>query len=167
MPRPIRAATTSSGSTPDCSAPAAGRSRRSRPSSGPRKKLRHDRFQGLPSEREVSAQPNGPARVSNTVLRPRLLALAVAAAFAALAPAAEARVPKDFVGVTAEDVFAGGQAYRDSNLSTQRALGVGIIRQTFDWSEIETKRGRYALGAYDDYVADLAKHGIKVLPLLY
>src|SRR4051794_18898497 len=49
----------------------------------------------------------------------------------------------------------------------QRSLGIGITRQTFDWSQIEVKRGHYYLRAYDDYVANLANHGIRVLPVLF
>lgn len=93
--------------------------------------------------------------------------LALIVLCAALAPAAEARVPKDFIGVTSEDVFAGSESYRNSNLSSQASLKVGITRQTFDWKAIETRRRHYALGFYDDYVADLAEHGIEVLPILY
>ncbi|HEY1359419.1 MAG TPA: hypothetical protein VGF21_14045 [Thermoleophilaceae bacterium] len=95
------------------------------------------------------------------------LVVAILALCAVFAPAAHAKVPKDFIGITSEDVFAGSSSYRASNLKTQQSLGVGLIRQTFDWSDIETKRGHYSLGAYDDYVADLADRGIRVLPILY
>jgi hypothetical protein len=76
-------------------------------------------------------------------------------------------VPKDFIGITSDDVLAGSTSYRNTNLTTQASLGVGITRQTFDWSTIETKRGKYKLGRYDDYVAAEAKHGIEVLPILF
>jgi len=83
------------------------------------------------------------------------------------ASAAQARVPRDFVGMSSEDVFAGGGAYRDSNLGAQASLGVGIIRQNFDWAKIERTPGRYDFSRYDGFVAAAAAHGVKVLPILY
>ena len=38
----------------------------------------------------------------------------------ALAPSANAAVPRDFVGMTSEDVFAGDEAYRAENLDQRR-----------------------------------------------
>ena len=79
-----------------------------------------------------------------------LLALLVAGSLATFAAPAAARpatttatVPGDFVGMTTEDVFVGDSAYRSQNLSSQRNMGVGIIRQTFDWSQIELSPGQY------------------------
>ena len=46
--------------------------------------------------------------------------------------------PRDFVGVTAEDVYVGNGDYRAANLETQASIGIGLIRQTFDWAQIET-----------------------------
>jgi polysaccharide biosynthesis protein PslG len=86
---------------------------------------------------------------------------------AAPVSAASAAVPRDFVGVAADDVFAGDPAYRASMLHTQRSVGVGLIRQTFDWSSIETAPGRYDLSAYDAYVASAAAHRVRVLPILF
>ena len=95
------------------------------------------------------------------------LALASIAALLASAPAARTAPPADFVGVTSEDVFAGSASYRSANLSAQRGLGVGLIRQTFDWSQIELGPGRFDLGYHDDYVATAAAHGIRILPILF
>jgi hypothetical protein len=69
------------------------------------------------------------------------LLVCVLAAFAVAVPAAEARVPRDFVGISADDVFAGNDDYRTSNLSSQATLGIGVLRQTFDWSTIERANG--------------------------
>jgi hypothetical protein len=94
--------------------------------------------------------------------------LAAAALLCALVPAAaQARAPRGFVGLAAEDVFAGDANYRTSNLSAQAAIGVGLIRQTFDWRTIETSPGRYDLRYHDAYVAKLAAHGVRVLPILF
>ena len=86
--------------------------------------------------------------------------------FAAPAPAAAA-VPRDFVGLVTDDVFAATPEYRTQTLAQQRALGVGLIRRTFDWSTIEVAPGQYDFSAYDTFVADTAENGIKILPVLF
>jgi hypothetical protein len=93
----------------------------------------------------------------------------VASALASLVVAvpAPARVPSGFVGVTAEDVFAGDADYRTANLSIQTAIGVQVIRQTFHWSAIERQPGTYDLSYYDEFVAKAAAHGIEIVPLLF
>jgi polysaccharide biosynthesis protein PslG len=85
---------------------------------------------------------------------------------AAAAPA-QARVPRDFVGMTSGDVFVGDDGYRARTLAQEAAVGVGLIRQTFDWESIERTSGRYDLSYYDRYVADAARQGIRILPVLY
>ncbi|MFL5865806.1 MAG: hypothetical protein ACJ766_01745 [Thermoleophilaceae bacterium] len=99
--------------------------------------------------------------------RPVGLLLALAALVLALAPAAQARVPKDYIGITSEDVFAGSSSYRDSTISSQASMRIGLTRQTFDWSDIERSKGHYSLTAYDAYVAAEATHGMRVLPILF
>jgi hypothetical protein len=95
-----------------------------------------------------------------------LFCLFVLVLLAAQASTAGAATPRDFVGVAADDVFAGDAAYRASTLQTQRSVGVGLIRQTFDWASIETAPGRYNLSAHDAYVASAAAHRVRVLPIL-
>jgi len=98
----------------------------------------------------------------------RLAALiAVLAVGLAFVSTAEARVPRDFVGVSSEDVFAHDGAYRNFTLGTQASLGVGAIRQVFDWARIERTPGRYDFSAYDGAVTAAAAHGIRVLPILF
>src|SRR3954447_26944130 len=75
----------------------------------------------------------------------------------ALAPATAAAVPRSFVGLY--DEGAGG-------LADQARLGVGIVRQPFDWSRVERSPGQYDFSVYDDYVAKAAAAGISVLPIL-
>jgi hypothetical protein len=96
-----------------------------------------------------------------------LTALAILAAFIGLAPSAHAALPEGFVGLSSEDVFARGTAYRTKNLSSQASLGVQLHRQTFDWRRIETAPGRYDLEYYDEYVAAAAAHRIRILPILF
>jgi hypothetical protein len=101
-------------------------------------------------------------------LRRLTLILALTASVLAATPAiSQARAPRGFVGITAEDVFAGNGSYRSSNLAAQKSIGVRLIRQTFNWRSIETSPGVYNLGAYDGYVGSLASQGIRVLPVLF
>jgi hypothetical protein len=93
--------------------------------------------------------------------------LLACAAILALAAPAEARVRADFIGVAAEDVFAGNADYRTTNLSAQAVIGIGLDRQTFDWKRIETRPGHYDLSYHDEYVAKAAAHGIRILPVLF
>jgi hypothetical protein len=44
---------------------------------------------------------------------------------------------------------------------------VGLIRQTFDWSQIETSPGQYSLGKYDSFVLACARNRISILPILF
>jgi hypothetical protein len=98
-----------------------------------------------------------------------LLALVAVASLIALAsaPAANARPPRDFVGLTSDDVFNASTSYQNSNLSAQTAAGAGLLRQVFDWSVIETSPGSYNFSKYDSYVAATAGHGLKILPVLF
>jgi hypothetical protein len=102
------------------------------------------------------------------VLRLSALAAAVTTlAVLIVAPAATAKVSRDFVGITSEDVFAGDTAYRSENLQRQSALGIGLLRQTFDWAAIEKAPGQYDLSYHDEYVTAAAVHGITILPILF
>ena len=76
-------------------------------------------------------------------------------------------MPRNFIGISAEDVFAGDSAYRETNLQAQAALGIGLIRQKFDWASIETAPGQYDLRYHDEFVAAAASKGIAVLPILF
>jgi hypothetical protein len=99
-------------------------------------------------------------------LRPLVCVLALSASLFGAASAAAA-VPKDFFGVVSEDVLAGDAAYRDTTLTQQKAIGIGLIRQTFHWKDIETSPGVYNWATYDAYMAATASHGIGVLPILF
>jgi hypothetical protein len=93
--------------------------------------------------------------------------VSVLALFAFSAAPAAAKPPRDFVGLVSEDILAGDANYRTANLSAQSAIGVGVLRQTFDWSQIERAPGQYDFSAYDDYVGAAAAHGITILPILF
>ena len=100
-----------------------------------------------------------------TLRKPIILILACA--LVAVAAPARAAVPSDFFGLVSEDVFANAGAYRDATLAQQQSIGVGLIRQTFHWNQIETSRGHYNFSYYDAYMASTASHGIRVLPILF
>lgn len=99
------------------------------------------------------------------------LVVAVATRSAGEQPAAPAAIPRlagdPFVGVVSEDVFVGTPAYRRRALARQGDVGIGLIRQTFAWSRVETRPGRFDLSRLDRYVADLARAGMTVLPILF
>ncbi|MGH8571160.1 MAG: hypothetical protein ACREX8_01105 [Gammaproteobacteria bacterium] len=99
--------------------------------------------------------------------RPALTIAVVFVALLALPPLASAKVSRDFIGITAEDVFAGDAAYRADSLKAQSALGIGLIRQTFDWARIERAPGQYDFSYHDEFVAAAASRGITVLPILH
>lgn len=73
----------------------------------------------------------------------------------------------DFVGIVTEDVFGGDERYREQTLEKQVDAGVGLIRQTFDWTKIETRRGQYDFSAYDSWMEKLAEQRMQVLPILF
>ena len=101
-----------------------------------------------------------------TVVVISLAALAATSA-SADAPPPPNGAPSDFFGLVSDDAFAAPGGYRQQQLATQASLGVRLLRQTFDWSQIEVARGRYHLSYYDAFVGDAARAGISVLPILF
>lgn len=95
-----------------------------------------------------------------------LAATAVALLLVLPAPSS-AKVSHDFLGVVAEDVLVGDDAYREAQLAAQQQLGVGLIRQTFRWDEIELTPGYYDFSVYDRLVAAAARHRIKIMPIVF
>jgi polysaccharide biosynthesis protein PslG len=93
--------------------------------------------------------------------------LATAAAFLVLSMPAQARPPRDFVGITSEDVFARGGSYRAKNMRRQSRLRIGTIRQVFDWAQIERSPNRFSFARYDAFVLAAARYRIRVLPVLF
>ncbi len=75
-------------------------------------------------------------------------------------------LPSDFFGLVTEDTFAHPGSYRNTMLNRQAGMGIGLVRQTFDWATIERKRGVYDFTAYDGFVAALAAHHMELLPVL-
>jgi hypothetical protein len=98
---------------------------------------------------------------------PALSLVATVLVFLALTAPAHAQVPREFAGITADDVFVGDDNYRTTNLSTMAAIGVHTIRQTFDWSTIERAPGVYDFSYHDEFIAKASAHGLRVLPVLF
>lgn len=97
----------------------------------------------------------------------RLVTALLLASVLALPTGAGAAVPRGFVGMTSEDTLRGSEAYAQRQLRAQRRAGVQLSRQTFDWSDIEFRRGRYDWSAHDRLVLMAARNGIAVLPVLF
>jgi hypothetical protein len=95
----------------------------------------------------------------------RLLGLTIAAALA-LAGAAHASVPEGFVGLYSDDAFYGDAAYRAEQMGLQSRLGVETIRQPFEWFRVEKRPGAFDWSDYDPYVAEAARQGLRILPML-
>lgn len=102
-------------------------------------------------------------RLSSALIPLVIVALALVAA----PSPARAGVPREFVGLSSDDLLHGSGDYRSRTLASQASLGVGIVRQPFFWSQIEHSPGVYDLTTYDDLVARSATHGIEVLPILF
>jgi hypothetical protein len=83
----------------------------------------------------------------------RRLALVIGMGLLLAAPTASAALPLSFVGLYDEDA---------SGLADQASLGVGIVRQPFEWDRVQ----REGWSPYDDYIARAATAGVSVLPIL-
>ena len=85
----------------------------------------------------------------------------------ALPSSAGAALPGGFVGITSEDTFSGHSAYMKANFAAQHRAGVRLLRQTFNWSQVEYRPGAYDWSAQDRLVLTASRKGIAVLPLLF
>jgi hypothetical protein len=95
-------------------------------------------------------------------------AIAITGTVSATASTAKiATASPSFVGITSQDTFIGSEAYRATEFAAMKAAGITLIRQVFDWAQIETSPGVFNFSAYDQFVADAASYGIQVMPVLY
>ena len=95
-----------------------------------------------------------------------LRSLILAGALAALALPSTAGA-NEFAGIVANDVYSGSPAYRDKQLAAMQAAGVGIIRQTLPWAQVEIAPNNYDFTPFDKFVEAAAAHNIRVLPILF
>jgi polysaccharide biosynthesis protein PslG len=77
-----------------------------------------------------------------------------------------AAAPRGFVGVNAEDVYAGTDAYREQMLSRMAANGITSIRQIFRWRYTEPQDGVYDWTQLDAMMRAATQHNIGILPLI-
>jgi hypothetical protein len=102
-------------------------------------------------------------------VRPSFCAFLLAAALglsAVSANAVAAPLPADFFGVSAPDLMPRSPDDRVGELADQRAAGVRLLRQLFDWSLIEPSAGSYDWAPYDSFVASAARADMKILPVV-
>jgi hypothetical protein len=71
-----------------------------------------------------------------------------------------------FVGVTAPDGVLTNARFRACSFNDLVRAHVGIVRDVFAWAGIELAPGFYDFSKTDKYVADAARHGMQVLPVL-
>ncbi|HEX4805838.1 MAG TPA: hypothetical protein VFU94_08055 [Conexibacter sp.] len=103
-----------------------------------------------------------------------LVAVTVAAAFAAGCGAAAKPIvlaplppgaPPLRIGVVADTLDDRGSA-RSKDDRRVRALGVRWIREELRWADVEPRPGVFRWGQFDRLLADSAKRGLHVLPML-
>src|SRR3954452_24749983 len=95
----------------------------------------------------------------------RWVAAVLACLFVA-APAAQAGLPRSFVGLYGADAFFGSPSYRAEQFSSESKLSVGIVRQPLEWWRVERSPGKFDFSDYDGFMADAAGAGVSVLPVL-
>jgi hypothetical protein len=96
-----------------------------------------------------------------------LAVLAGAACSSAAAPAS-AKLPSDFLGIVSSEIFdpLTTPYWKVQILERQRRAGVELLRQDFDWAQIEPRPGVFHFGAYDALLTATAKTGMRVLAVL-
>ena len=101
----------------------------------------------------------------------RKLCLVVAATVAVCVVPAAARSqgaapPPDFYGVWANGTLGAGEPERGLTMDRQAQLGARHLRQFFNWGQVEWQRGHYDFRVTDPFVADAARRGLRILPVL-
>jgi hypothetical protein len=57
--------------------------------------------------------------------------------------------------------------HQDCILGLQALSGAGVLRVTLDWKGTETSQGQYAWSAFDSWMRSVARHRMRVLPILF
>ncbi len=113
--------------------------------------------------------PPAGSRVTLDQVDVGLRALVLAGALLAASSCATARaapLPSDFFGVSSPDLISLSQADRTPILDDQKAAGVELLRQLFDWSAIEPSKGSYSWSDTDSFMTSAARAGMQVLPVV-
>jgi len=90
----------------------------------------------------------------------------IVAAGGASAAVATASVRADSVGIYSEELEPGHGADPSAVAARLHAAGIGLVRDAFSWSRIETSPGRLDFSAYDQVMLTAATAGMRVLPML-
>lgn len=77
------------------------------------------------------------------------------------------RKPSAFVGFGGGDSFSLSGESQRCLMNEQVLVGAGFLRHTFNWAQIESSKGRYDFSAYDAWVAEAARHKLKIIPILF
>ena len=93
-------------------------------------------------------------------------AIVLGLALAAVAVPSASAAPKDFVGIASAETFSKAGSFRATNLRGISRAGAGLIRQNFDWALTERSPGAYDFSYLDEYVADTAARGLRLMPVL-
>lgn len=99
--------------------------------------------------------------------RTLLLGVAVAVFFLGVQATAIARTPGGFFGIAAEGISTADESQQLTELTRMSAVGITVLRHTFDWGAIEPERSHYDFAATDRLVANAASRGIRILPILF
>ena len=75
--------------------------------------------------------------------------------------------PPDFIGIVPPGIASMNGAQLDQALGLAQRLHVGLLRQTFDWADIERSPGRYDFARYDALMTAASKRGLHVLAVLF
>jgi hypothetical protein len=78
-----------------------------------------------------------------------------------------ARAPASFFGVVAAETFWKPPGGLPGMLEEFDRLGVGTLRQKVEWARIEPTPGRFDFSGYDPGVGELARRGVRILPILF
>jgi hypothetical protein len=76
-------------------------------------------------------------------------------------------VQPDFIGLIPPGIASMNGAELNRNLDLAVRAHAGLLRQTFDWADIERSPGRYDFVRYDALLAAAAARGLQVLPVLF
>ena len=99
-------------------------------------------------------------------LRRTAIALVLIGCLSAPADAA-ARPLAGFAGILSEDTYAGTPAYQAKTLKKMHATGFTLLRETFNWGDIQPRPDVLDFSATDRFVLAAAKQRMRVLPILF
>jgi polysaccharide biosynthesis protein PslG len=123
------------------------------------------------ARRQLPRRPSGPCTLVRVRRLPPLLVALLACALAGALPAPAIAAPQqEFVGVVSDETFEDLGSARHTNVPAEMAaLGIGTVRQNFDWNFLARgkARGRLNYVWLDRFIGGMARHNIRVMPILF